>query len=130
MAELRTKQRESMPKSVFAYVDKNGEGHLPLNDEVHVRNAMARWNQTAFDSESAKEQARRKIVAAAKRHGIEISEDDKVARPTTGLRATTTRRGPRGGRKTVRPKRPTSPRQRAAARRNVKRAQSARHRGR
>jgi predicted RNA-binding protein (virulence factor B family) len=48
MTDLRSKQRKSMPKAVFAYVDKNGEGHLPLNDESHVRNAMARFNQTAF----------------------------------------------------------------------------------
>ncbi len=82
MATLREKQRKSMPKAVFAYVDPSGEGHLPLNDEAHVRNAMARWNQTKFPSVSAKESARRKIVAAARKHKIEISEDDKVAHPS------------------------------------------------
>jgi len=80
MAELKEKQRKSMNKDVFAYVDSRGEGHLPLNDETHVRNAMARWNQTEFESASAKETARRKIVAAAHKHGIEISPEDKVAR--------------------------------------------------
>jgi hypothetical protein len=130
MPDLREKQRKAMPKGVFAYVDKRGEGHLPLNDESHVRNAMARWNQTEFESQTAKERARRKIVAAAKRHGIEISKDDKVATPTTGLRAARTRRGPRGGRKTVRPKRPTTTRQRAAARRNIVKARKARLRRR
>ena len=128
MPDLVEKQRKAMNKDVFAYVDKNGEGHLPLNDESHVRNAMARWNQTEFESEGAKESARRKIVSAAKRHGIDISDDDKIARPTGGLRPARTKRGPRGGRKAVRPKRPTSARQRAAARRNVKKAQAARHR--
>ncbi|MES1239251.1 MAG: DUF6582 domain-containing protein, partial [Chloroflexota bacterium] len=64
----------------FAYVDKKGGEHLPINDESHVRNAMARWNQTDFESASAKESARRKIVAAAKRHGIEVNDDDNVAR--------------------------------------------------
>jgi len=81
MAELKEKQRKSMNKGVFAYVDARGEGHLPLNDETHVRNAMARWNQTRFSSPTAKEDARRKIVSAARRHGIEISKDDKVAKP-------------------------------------------------
>ena len=128
MAELDTQDREKLDKRKFAYVDSQGEGHLPLNDESHVRNAMARWNQTEFESESAKESARRKIVAAAKRHGIEIGEDDKVAHPTGSLRAASTKKGPRGGRKTVRPKRTTTPRQRAAARSNVKKAQAARHR--
>ncbi|MGH2450612.1 MAG: DUF6582 domain-containing protein [Candidatus Limnocylindria bacterium] len=131
MAEkLREKQRKAMPKAVFAYVDARGEGHLPLNDESHVRNAMARWNQTEFSSVSAKETARRKIVSAARKHGIEVSKDDKVARPATSLRAATTRRGPRGGRKTVRPKRKTTTAQRTAARRNIVKARRARTRAR
>src|SRR5712692_324944 len=60
MTELKEKQRKSMPKKVFAYVDRDGEGHLPLNDESHIRNAMARWNQTTFPSPTAREAARRK----------------------------------------------------------------------
>jgi hypothetical protein len=83
MPELKEKQRKSMNKDVFAYVDRNGEGHLPLNDETHVRNALARFNQTSFPSPSAKERARRKVLAAAKRHGIEVSEDDHVATPSS-----------------------------------------------
>ena len=126
MADLREKQRKAMPKSVFAYVDARGEGHLPLNDDRHVRNAMARWNQTEFASTSAKETARRKIMSAARKHGIEVSKNDKIARPATGLRAATTRRGPRGGRKTVRPKRKTTTAQRHAARRNIVKARRAR----
>jgi hypothetical protein len=80
MAELDTKDRKVLRDSQFAYVDKSGEGHLPINDESHVRNAMARWNQTEFESASKKEGARRKIVSAAKKHGIEISDDDNIAR--------------------------------------------------
>jgi hypothetical protein len=80
MAELDTKDRNKLRDSQFAYVDKRGEGHLPINDESHVRNAMARWNQTDFESASKKEGARRKIVSAAKKHGIEISDDDNIAR--------------------------------------------------
>jgi glutamyl/glutaminyl-tRNA synthetase len=130
MPDLKEKQRKAMPKSVFAYVDARGEGHLPLNDESHVRNAMARWNQTEFSSASAKESARRKIMAAARKHGIEVSKDDKVAHPASGLRAATTKRGPRGGRKIVRPKRKTTPAQRKAAKRNIVKARRARTRGR
>ena len=83
MPELKKEQRKSMNKDVFAYVDRNGEGHLPLNDETHVRNALARFNQTSFPSPSAKERARRKVLAAAKRHGIEVSADDHVATPSS-----------------------------------------------
>ena len=126
MPALKEKQRKAMNKDVFAYVDARGEGHLPLSDETHIRNAMARWNQTAFASASAKESARRRIVAAARRHGIEVSIEDKVVHSTTSLRAATTRRGPRGGRKVVRKKRPTTTAQRKVARRNVKKARQAR----
>lgn len=79
MAELETKDRNKLKKSQFAYVDKDGGEHLPINDEAHIRNAMARFNQTDFESKTAKESARKKIVAAAKKHGIEISETDNIA---------------------------------------------------
>ncbi len=81
MAELKAKQRKSINKDVFAYVDRVGTGHLPLNDESHIRNAMARWNQTKFESPAKKEGARRKIVGAARTHRIDLSDDDKVRRP-------------------------------------------------
>ena len=80
MSELDTKDRERLDKDQFAYVDKEGGEHLPINDESHVRNAMARWNQTHFESEEKKEDARRKILAAAKRHGIGVDPDDKIAK--------------------------------------------------
>lgn len=86
MAELKAKQRKSMNKDVFAYVDRNGEGHLPLNDESHIRNAMARWNQTTFESPAKKEAARRRIVGAALRHKIELSDTDKIRRPRSTTR--------------------------------------------
>jgi hypothetical protein len=81
MAELDSADRKKLDKRQFAYVDSEGTGHLPINDEAHVRNAIARWNQTDFPSKTAKEQARRKIMAAARRHKIEVAVDDKVAKP-------------------------------------------------
>ena len=80
MAELTTAKREKLDKRQFAYVGKDGEGHLPIHDESHIRNALARWNQTDFPSKTAKDGARRKILAAARRHEIDVSEDDKVAK--------------------------------------------------
>ena len=99
MATLDTKDRDKLRSNQFAYVDKEGGEHLPINDESHVRNAIARFNQTEFESQAAKERARKKIVGAAKRHGIEVADDSNVAKPTRSLRATSTKRGPRGGRK-------------------------------
>jgi hypothetical protein len=78
MAELDTKDREGLHKDQFAYVDKEGGEHLPIHDEAHVRNAIARFDQTKFQSDSAKEEARHKILAAAKRHGIEVRDADNI----------------------------------------------------
>jgi hypothetical protein len=99
MAVLTEKARDRIRKSDFAYVDRQGAGHLPINDESHVRNAIARFNQTEFESAAAKERARKKILSAAKRHDIEVDEDSTVAKPTRSLRAASTKAGPRGGRK-------------------------------
>lgn len=79
MAELDAEDRDDLRKDQFAYVDSKGGEHLPINDESHIRNAMARWNQTDFESKTAKDEARRKILAAAERHGIEIDDESKIA---------------------------------------------------
>ena len=78
MAELSTKKRDRLEKSDFAYVDKEGNEKLPIHDEEHVRNAISRWNQTDFDSKSAKQEAREKILRAAKKFGIDVSGDDEI----------------------------------------------------
>ena len=80
MTQLTERKRDSLRRSSFAYVDSKGGEHLPIHDESHIRNAMARFNQTEFESPSKKEGARRKIVSAAKRNGIEISSDSNVAK--------------------------------------------------
>jgi hypothetical protein len=82
MAELTARGRDKLRSTQFAYVDRKGGEHLPINDEEHIRNAMARFNQTEFESAAAKERARKKIVGAAKRHGIEVSDDANVAKPS------------------------------------------------
>ncbi len=81
MAELDAEDRDKLRKDQFAYVDSDGGEHLPLNDESHVRNAIARFNQTEFESKSAKEEARRKILRAAERHRIEVDDDANVKQP-------------------------------------------------
>jgi hypothetical protein len=93
MAELDAKDREKLNKRKFAYVDSEGEGHLPINDDSHVRNAMARFNQTKFESGNKKETARKKIVRAAKRRGIKVAKGDNVTktRKTTRRRKTSKR---------------------------------------
>jgi hypothetical protein len=80
MPELETKDRNRLRDSSFAWIDKQGERHLPINDESHVRNAIARFNQTDFDEPGAKSKAAKKIMSAARKHGIEVDQDDDVAR--------------------------------------------------
>ncbi|NNG21370.1 hypothetical protein HJ590_17790 [Naumannella sp. ID2617S] len=80
MAELSGKKRDRLKDSDFAYVDAKGDGHLPIHDPSHVRNAAARFNQTKFESGEAKQKAARAIVAAAKKQDVELADDDVVVR--------------------------------------------------
>ena len=78
MAELDADDRDDLRKNQFAYVDREGGEHLPINDEAHVRNAISRWNQTDFESKTAKEEARKKILRAAEKYELVVDEDAKV----------------------------------------------------
>ncbi len=78
MPEHTDKDRDRMPDRDFAYVDSEGDKKLPIDDESHIRNAMARWNQTDFDSRQDQEEARKRILDAARANGIEIDQDDKI----------------------------------------------------
>jgi class 3 adenylate cyclase len=70
MSQLSSKERAKLPKSAFAYVDSRGRRRLPIHDESHVRNALARFTKVAFEDEAARERARKRLLAAAKKYGI------------------------------------------------------------
>jgi class 3 adenylate cyclase len=70
MARLKDSERARLPDSAFAYIDSRGRRRLPINDEAHVRNALARFNQVSFEDEGARERARKRLLNAAKRYGI------------------------------------------------------------
>ena len=70
MSKLDASKRATLPKSAFAYVDSRGRRRLPIHDVAHVRNALARFNQVAFESDDARERARVRLLNAAKRFGI------------------------------------------------------------
>jgi HK97 family phage prohead protease len=71
-----------LPDSAFAYIEPGGtkddQGktvprslrHFPIHDAAHVRNALARAPQSPFG-----DKAMPKIKAAARKFGIEVSED-------------------------------------------------------
>src|SRR5215207_8078179 len=70
MPPLGAKERAQLPDSAFAYIDGRGRRRLPINDAAHVRNALARFNQVAFEDEAARDRARTRLLRAAKRFGI------------------------------------------------------------
>jgi class 3 adenylate cyclase len=70
MAALGAKARAGLPNSSFAYIDPTGKRLLPINDEAHVRNALARFNRVEFHDEASRDRARTRLLKAAKRHGI------------------------------------------------------------
>jgi class 3 adenylate cyclase len=70
MARLGAKERAQLPDSAFAYIDSLGRRRLPIHDASHVRNALSRFSQVAFEDEAARDRARSRLLRAAKRHGI------------------------------------------------------------
>ena len=70
MSNLSASKRARLPKRAFAYVDSKGRKRLPIHDESHVRNALSRFNQVAFEDEAARERARQRLLVAAKKYGI------------------------------------------------------------
>ncbi len=70
MADLSARERAKLPDSAFASIDSAGRRRLPIHDEPHVRNALARFNRVVFEDEGARDRARTRLLRAAKRHGI------------------------------------------------------------
>lgn len=70
MARLKTSKRARLPDSAFAYVDSRGGRRLPIHDKAHVKNALARFNQVAFEDDAARERARKRLLNAAKKYRI------------------------------------------------------------
>jgi class 3 adenylate cyclase len=70
MPPLSARKRASLPDRAFAYIDSRGKRRLPIHDKPHVKNALARFNQVAFENDAARERARRRLLNAAKKYGI------------------------------------------------------------
>lgn len=70
MPRLKASERAKLPDRAFAYIDSSGKRRLPIHDESHVRNALARFNRVSFEDDAAEERARRRLLNAVKKHGI------------------------------------------------------------
>jgi hypothetical protein len=70
---LSTEDRKELPDSAYAFPGKRKE---PLTDAEHVRNALARFNQTNGVTDAERDQAFENIKAAAKHYKIDMTETD------------------------------------------------------
>ncbi|HSB84717.1 MAG TPA: adenylate/guanylate cyclase domain-containing protein [Ilumatobacteraceae bacterium] len=70
MPRLDAKERAALPDRAFAYIDSQGRRRLPIHDAAHVRNALVRFGQVGFEDERAREQARLRLLNAAKKFKI------------------------------------------------------------
>jgi hypothetical protein len=71
MARLDSDQRNDMGKGEFAFPRQRKE---PLDDAQHVRNAIARFDQVKDVSDAERDEAWKRIKAAAKKFDVDISE--------------------------------------------------------
>ncbi len=98
MAKLTTKQRDRMRATGFAYPERK---LLPIQDAGHVRSALGRFSRTQFEGTAAMKRAAKRILSAAKKHGISVDPDSHVARAVgagiSGQRGAAKRRNPSSG---------------------------------
>jgi hypothetical protein len=66
---LSTAQENDLPSSKFAFPKKRKE---PLTDASHVRNAVARFDQVEGVTDAERDDAWKRIRAAARKFGVEI----------------------------------------------------------
>jgi class 3 adenylate cyclase len=70
VARLSSSERAGLADRSFAYIDARGVRRLPIHDESHVRNALARFGQIRFEDDAARERARARLLNAARRYRI------------------------------------------------------------
>lgn len=71
MSELDAKHREALDENAFAFPK---EHKLPIHDASHVRNAVARFDQVGDVGDDERDAAWKRILAAAKKHDVDVSE--------------------------------------------------------
>ena len=70
---LSTAEKDKLAGEEFAFPRERKE---PLTDARHVRNAIARFDQVEGVSDAERDQAWKRIQAAAKRYDVEVSESN------------------------------------------------------
>jgi len=70
---MSTAEKDKLADKEFAFPEERKE---PLTDAKHVRNAIARFDQVEGVSDAERDKAWKRILAAAKRFDVEVSESD------------------------------------------------------
>ena len=70
---LSTAEQNRLDDDAFAFPKERKE---PLTDAAHVRNAIARFDQVEGVSDRERDEAWRRITAAARRFDIDVEADD------------------------------------------------------
>jgi hypothetical protein len=70
---LSTADQDNLPDKEFAFPKERKE---PLTDARHVRNAIARFDQVEGVTDAERDKAWKRILKAAKRFDVDVSESD------------------------------------------------------
>ena len=70
---MSTAEKDRLADEEFAFPRERKE---PLTDARHVRNAIARFDQVEGVSDAERDEAWRRILAAAERYDVQVSESD------------------------------------------------------
>ncbi len=73
MSKLTQHKRDEISDKQFAFPKQEKE---PLEDAAHVRNAIARFNQVEGATDAERDEAWKRVRAAAKKFGVEMKEAD------------------------------------------------------
>lgn len=73
MSKLDQEDRDDISTRQFAFPKQRKE---PLEDARHVRNAVARFDQVKDVTDEERDEAWKRIRAAAKKFGVELNESD------------------------------------------------------
>ncbi|HET7034761.1 MAG TPA: DUF6582 domain-containing protein [Thermomicrobiaceae bacterium] len=73
MTRLSQEEQDKLPSSDFAFPKERKE---PLVDPSHVRDAIARFDQVEGVTNHERDEAWKRIVAAAKKFDIHLSESN------------------------------------------------------
>jgi hypothetical protein len=68
---MSTAEKDKLPDKEFAFPKERKE---PLTDARHIRNAIARFDQVEGVSDAERDKAWKRILTAAKKHGVDVSE--------------------------------------------------------